>query len=204
MEPPARFVREGAGLSRYRCRGDSGLLCSVVVTLRRFDAVVPSRTFGRRAGRPTRSSATPVRSLDKTYAAPDARALGAYWNCDSWRAAATIWLVANLRDHRVCSANASPTRSASEDVFACAMFEVTAMTMPLSRPIISDITMPPASSPLTLPGFVASAKRTTERGSARLLLGRTAESTSRPEVAPSNVLRGVARPTRELRLQRGW
>lgn len=27
---------------------------------------------------------------------------------------------ADLRDHRVFSANASPTRSASEDVFACA------------------------------------------------------------------------------------
>jgi hypothetical protein len=59
---------------------------------------------------------------------------------------------ADLRDHRVCSANASPTRSASADVFACAMFDVTAMTMPLSRRVISDITMPPASSPLTLPG----------------------------------------------------
>ena len=69
-----------------------------------------------------------------------------------------------LRDHRVCSANASPTRSASEDVFACAMFEVTAMTMPLSRRVISDITMPPASSPLTLPGFFASAKRTRSDG----------------------------------------
>jgi hypothetical protein len=63
-----------------------------------------------------------------------------------------------LRDYRVCSANASPTPSASEDVFACAMLEVTAMTMPLSLRVISDITMPPASSPLTLPGFVASAK----------------------------------------------
>ncbi len=71
---------------------------------------------------------------------------------------------ADLRDHRAWSANASPTRSASEDVFACAMFDVTAMTMPLSRPIISDITMPPASSPLTLPGFVASAKRTRSDG----------------------------------------
>ena len=71
-----------------------------------------------------------------------------------------------LQGERNCfrSANASPTRSASEDVFACAMFDVTAMTMPLSRPVISDITMPPASSPLTLPGFVASAKRTRSDG----------------------------------------
>jgi hypothetical protein len=70
----------------------------------------------------------------------------------------------DLRDHRVCSANASPIRSASKAVFACAMFDVTAMTMPLSRAVISDITMPLASSPLTLPGFVASAKRTRSDG----------------------------------------
>jgi hypothetical protein len=68
------------------------------------------------------------------------------------------------RDQRVCSANASPTRRASEDVFACAMCDVTAMTMPLSCPVVNDITMPPASSPLTLPGFVASAKRTRSDG----------------------------------------
>jgi hypothetical protein len=54
--------------------------------------------------------------------------------------------------------------SASDDVFACATFDVTAMTMPLSRPVVSDITMPPASSPLTVPGFVASAKRTRSDG----------------------------------------
>jgi hypothetical protein len=71
---------------------------------------------------------------------------------------------ADLRDHRVWSANASPTRSASEDVFACAMFDVTATTMPLSRPVSSDMTMPPASSPLTLPELVASAKRTRSDG----------------------------------------
>ena len=69
-----------------------------------------------------------------------------------------------LTVHRLCVVNASPTRSASEDVFACAMFELTATTMPLSRPIISDITMPPASSPLTLPGFAGSAKRTRSDG----------------------------------------
>ena len=42
------------------------------------------------------------------------------------------------------------------------MFDVTAMTMLLSRRIINDITMPPASSPLRLPGFVASVKRRME------------------------------------------
>ena len=67
-------------------------------------------------------------------------------------------------NHRVCSANASPIRSAREDVFACAMFDVTATTMPRSRLVISDITMPPASSPLRLSGFVASAKRTRSDG----------------------------------------
>ena len=51
---------------------------------------------------------------------------------------------------RVCSANAFPIRSASQDVFACAMFDVTAIDRPLSRRVVSDITMPPASSPLTL------------------------------------------------------
>ena len=55
-------------------------------------------------------------------------------------------------DHRACVANASPTRCASDQVFACAMFEATAMTMRPSRAVSSDITMPPASSPLTLPG----------------------------------------------------
>src|ERR687897_873894 len=78
----------------------------------------------------------------------------------------------NWRDHRACSANASATPSASEDVFACAMFDVTATTMPLSRPVISDITIPPASSPLTLPGFVASAKRTRSDGVAEEREGR--------------------------------
>ena len=58
------------------------------------------------------------------------------------------------RDHRVCSANASATRIASEAVFACAIFDVTAMLRPLSRRVGSDITIPPASWPLTLSAFV--------------------------------------------------
>src|SRR5688572_3985311 len=49
-------------------------------------------------------------------------------------------------------------------VFAYAMFDVTAMMMPSSRLVISDITMPPASAPLTLPESVASAKRTRSDG----------------------------------------
>jgi hypothetical protein len=69
-----------------------------------------------------------------------------------------------LRGQRVRSANASPTRVASEDVFACAMFDVTAMTMPLAPAFVSDITVPPASSPFNLPGFLASAKRTKSVG----------------------------------------
>ena len=68
------------------------------------------------------------------------------------------------RDHRVCSANASATRIASEAVFACVIFDVTPMVSPLSRRVVSDITMPPASSPLTLSAFVASAKRTRSDG----------------------------------------
>jgi len=44
------------------------------------------------------------------------------------------------------------------------MFDVTAMTMPPSRCVISDITMPPASSPLMWSGVVASAKRTRSDG----------------------------------------
>lgn len=39
----------------------------------------------------------------------------------------------------------------SEDVFACAMFDVTATTMPLSRPVISDITVPPPKAAESLP-----------------------------------------------------
>ena len=87
----------------------------------------------------------------------------AYSTCAA-RSCARCPPAAGLRHHRVCAAKVSPTRSASEDVFACAMFDVTAMTMPLSRPVISDITIPPASSPLTLPVFVASAKRTRSDG----------------------------------------
>ena len=55
-------------------------------------------------------------------------------------------------NHRVSCANASPIRCASDDVFACAMFDVTATTMPPSRAVVSDITMPPASMPSTAPG----------------------------------------------------
>ena len=39
------------------------------------------------------------------------------------------------------------------DVFACAMLDATATTMALSRSVTSDITIPPASSPLMLPSF---------------------------------------------------
>ena len=49
-----------------------------------------------------------------------------------------------------CSANVSATFSARAAVLACAMFDATATTIPLSRRVVSDITLPPASSPLTL------------------------------------------------------
>ena len=45
-------------------------------------------------------------------------------------------------------------------MLACAMFDATATTIPLSRRVVSDITLPPASSPLTLSAFVAAEKRT--------------------------------------------
>jgi hypothetical protein len=44
------------------------------------------------------------------------------------------------------------------------MFDVTAMTRPLSCAVASDITMPPASSPVRLPGCVESATRTRSDG----------------------------------------
>ena len=44
--------------------------------------------------------------------------------------------------HRACFANASPIFRPSADVFACAMFDSTATTMPLSRRVNSDITIP--------------------------------------------------------------
>jgi hypothetical protein len=47
------------------------------------------------------------------------------------------------------------------------LFDVTAMTMPLSRRVISDTTMSPASSPLTLSGLVASATRTAPKRGGR-------------------------------------
>lgn len=56
--------------------------------------------------------------------------------------------------HGACVANASPIFRPSADVFACAMLDTTATTMPLSRSVTSDITIPPASSPLMLPSFV--------------------------------------------------
>jgi hypothetical protein len=49
-------------------------------------------------------------------------------------------------------------------VLACATFDATATTIPLSGRVISDITLPPASSPLTLSAFVARAKRTRSDG----------------------------------------
>src|SRR5207247_10934852 len=61
-------------------------------------------------------------------------------------------------------ANTSATFSARAGVLACATFDATATTIPLSRRVISDITLPPASSPLTLSAFVARAKRTRSDG----------------------------------------
>ena len=49
-------------------------------------------------------------------------------------------------------------------VLACATFDATATTIPLSRRVISDITLPPASSPLALSALVARAKRTRSDG----------------------------------------
>ena len=46
-----------------------------------------------------------------------------------------------------CSANVSATLRARAAVLACAMFDATATTIPLSRRVVSDITLPPASSP---------------------------------------------------------
>jgi hypothetical protein len=43
------------------------------------------------------------------------------------------------------------------------MFDVTATTTPLSRSVINDVTIPPASSPLTL-ASVARPKRTRSEG----------------------------------------
>jgi hypothetical protein len=56
-----------------------------------------------------------------------------------------------------------PTLSASEDVFARAMFDVTAMMMPPSL-AISDMTMP-ARFTVTLSGFVATAAAGEHHGS---------------------------------------
>ena len=63
-----------------------------------------------------------------------------------------------------CSANVSATFRARAAVLACAMFDATATTIPLSRRVVSDITLPPASSPLTLSALVAKAKRTRSDG----------------------------------------
>src|SRR3954451_8373690 len=54
-----------------------------------------------------------------------------------------------------CSANVSATFCARAAVLAYAMFDVTATAIPVSRRVTSDITLPPASSPLTLSAFVA-------------------------------------------------
>jgi len=63
-----------------------------------------------------------------------------------------------------CAANVSATFRASAAVWAYAMFEATATTIPLSRRLMSDITLPPASSPVMLSAFVPSAKRTRSDG----------------------------------------
>ena len=63
-----------------------------------------------------------------------------------------------------CSANVSATSSARAAVLAHAMFDARATTIPLSRRLISHITLPPASSLLTLSAFVARAKRTRSDG----------------------------------------
>src|SRR3954471_23657885 len=63
-----------------------------------------------------------------------------------------------------CSANTSATFSARAAVLACATLDATATTIPLSRRVISDITLPPASRPLTLSAFVTEAKRTRSDG----------------------------------------
>src|SRR4051794_38639792 len=62
------------------------------------------------------------------------------------------------------SANASATFNASAAVSACVMLEATATTTPLSRRASSDITLPPASSPVMLAACVARAKRTRSDG----------------------------------------